>query len=170
VIFVITGMEVHPFDRLVRAVDDLQRSGSVGEDFLIQLGSCTYQPRHARFERFLSFGEVCENIRRASVVITHAGAGSTLVCIQQGKHPIIVPRRARFGEHVDEHQVPFAEKLAGSGLATAVHELEALGAAIASVAAREAPAGEVGRAGELTAWLEGYWRGLAVRPGHGAAR
>jgi len=30
-IFVIMGMEVHPFDRLARAVDDLQAGGAVGE-------------------------------------------------------------------------------------------------------------------------------------------
>jgi hypothetical protein len=29
VIFVIMGMEVHPFDRLARAVDELARTGAV---------------------------------------------------------------------------------------------------------------------------------------------
>lgn len=32
-IFVIMGMEVHPFDRLARAVDELARTDAVGEDF-----------------------------------------------------------------------------------------------------------------------------------------
>jgi UDP-N-acetylglucosamine transferase subunit ALG13 len=166
VIFVIMGMEVHPFDRLARAIDDLQGTGAAGEDFLVQLGSCAYEPRHARHARYLSFGEICDNVRAASVVITHAGAGSTLVCIQQGKHPIVVPRRARWGEHVDEHQVPFAEKLSASGLATAVFEMAELPVAIASARGKAAPAGAMGRATELTAWLEGFWQDLAA--GHPA--
>jgi UDP-N-acetylglucosamine transferase subunit ALG13 len=161
VIFVIMGMEVHPFDRLARAVDELARAGTVGEDFFVQLGTCGYEPRHARFERFLSFGDVCERIRSASVAITHAGAGSALLCIEQGKHPVLVPRRSRLGEHVDEHQLPFAEKLEAGGLATVVREMEELAAAIAATRSRAAPADALGRARELTGWLETFWRGLA---------
>jgi UDP-N-acetylglucosamine transferase subunit ALG13 len=157
------GMEVHPFDRLARAVDDLQASGVVGEDFLIQLGACTYEPRHARYERYVSFGALCDHVRASSVVITHAGAGSTLVCIQQGKHPIMVPRRSRWGEHVDEHQVPFAEKLSEGGLATTVDDLSTLPAAIEAVRGRVARSDAMGRAAELSAWLEGFWRALPGR-------
>lgn len=157
------GMEIHPFDRLAKAIDDMQRSGVAGEDFFVQLGSCSYQPTRARFARYLSFDEVCENIRRSSVVITHAGAGSTLVCIQQGKHPIMVPRLSRLGEHIDDHQVVFAERLGQGGLATAVRDVEALPAAIASVRGRSAPEHALGRATELTSWLEGFWQGLARR-------
>lgn len=154
------GMEVHPFDRLARAVDEMARAGTAGEDFFVQLGTCGYEPRHARFKRFLSFGDVCEQIRSASVAITHAGAGSTLLCIEQGKHPVMVPRRSRLGEHVDEHQLPFAEKLEAGGLATAVHEMEELPAAIAATRSRTAPADALGRARELTGWLEAFWRRL----------
>lgn len=160
-IFVIMGMEVHPFDRLARAVDELAREGAVGEDFFVQLGTCGYEPRHARFERFLPFGDVCEQVRRASVAVTHAGAGSTLVCIEQGKHPVMVPRRSLLGEHVDEHQLPFAEKLGDAGLATVVREMQELPEAIAAARSRAAPADALGRARELTSWLETFWRGLA---------
>ncbi|WP_406814326.1 glycosyltransferase [Mycobacterium sp. M23085] len=167
-IFVIMGMEVHPFDRLARAVDELARTGEMGEDFFVQLGTCRYQPLHARFERFLSFGDVCEQIRRASVAVTHAGAGSALVCIEQGKHPVLVPRRSSCGEHVDEHQLPFAEKLAAAGLATVVNEMRELPAAIAATRSRSAPADALGRARELTGWLEAYWRSLTCASGRHA--
>lgn len=160
-IFVIMGMEVHPFDRLARAVDELASTDAVGEDFFVQLGTCKFEPRHAAFERFLSFGDVCTHIRRASVAVTHAGAGSTLLCVEQGKHPVLVPRRSSRGEHVDEHQLPFAEKMAGAGLATVVRETEELPAAIAATRSRSAPPDALGRARELTAWLETFWRGLA---------
>jgi len=161
VIFVIMGMEVHPFDRLARAVDELAATGAVEDDFFVQLGTCRYEPRHTRFERFVSFGDVAERIRCASVVVTHAGAGSTLLCIEQGKHPVMVPRRSSRGEHVDEHQLPFAEKMEAGGLATVVREMEELPAAIVATRSRAAPADALGRARELTGWLEAYWRGLA---------
>lgn len=116
-------------------------------------------PRPVR--ALLSFGDVCEQIRRASVAVTHAGAGSTLLCIEQGKHPVMVPRRSSRGEHVDDHQLPFAEKLATAGLATVVRETTELPAAIAATRSRSAPADALGRARELTGWLETFWRGLA---------
>ena len=159
-IFVILGMDVFPFDRLAQAVDELQRDGSCGEDFFLQLGASTYQPKHAPFERYLSFGDVCERIRAASVVITHAGAGSTLVCLQQGRHPVLVPRQPRYGEIVDEHQLPFAEKFGELGLATTVHEMPELPAAIAAARGKSTPKAAAGGARELTAWLEGFWQGL----------
>ncbi len=157
-IFVILGMDVYPFDRLARMVDELERDRTCGEDFFLQLGASKYEPRHARFERFLTFGDVVENIRKASVVITHAGAGSTLVCIQQGKHPVLVPRLPQYGEIVDEHQLPFAEKFGALGLATTVREMSELPAAIASARGKSAPAGASGSARELSAWLEDFWQ------------
>lgn len=166
-IFVIMGMEVHPFDRLAHAVDELARTGAVEDDFFVQLGTCKYEPRYARFDRFLSFGDLCEQIRRASVVVTHAGAGSALSCIEQGKHPVIVPRRSSLGEHVDEHQLPFAEKLEAGGLATVAREMEELPAAIAATRSMSAPPDALGRARELTEWLETYWQGLGAGRSNG---
>jgi UDP-N-acetylglucosamine transferase subunit ALG13 len=164
-IFVIMGMEVHPFDRLAQAVDELARSGELGEEFFIQLGSCTYEPKHCQFQRYLSFGEVCEKVAASSCAITHAGVGSTLVCVQQGKHPIMVPRLSRYKEHVDEHQVPFAEKLRAANLATVVTDMSELGGAIRSVRGRTAPEDALGAARELVGWLEQFWQGLTARGG-----
>jgi UDP-N-acetylglucosamine transferase subunit ALG13 len=163
-ILVIMGMEVHPFDRLARAIDELAAGGGFEDEFFIQLGACTYEPRHARWERYLSFGDLCDKIRASSAVITHAGAGSTLTCIQQGKLPIMVPRRAKDGEHVDDHQFPFTEKMCDIGYATAVREMSELPAAIRSVQGRTAKApNAIGSSSELTGWLEGFWADLASR-------
>lgn len=162
-ILVIMGMEVHPFDRLARAVDELAETRAVDDDFFMQLGTCKYEPRFVRFERFLSFGDIRDEIRRASVVVTHAGAGSALLCIDQGKHPVVVPRRPEYGEQVDEHQLPFADKLRVARLATVVQEMNELPAAIAAARSLAAPRHALGRASELTDWLDAYWHGLTDR-------
>lgn len=67
-----------------------------------------------------------EGVRRADVVVAHAGIGSALGALQQGKVPVLVPRRAKFAEHVDDHQLQIARELASRGLAIhrEVHELE----------------------------------------------
>lgn len=56
-------------------------------------------------------------IAAADLVISHAGTGSILTALQLGKRPIVVPRRAAHGEHVDGHQDDLAAYVASEGLA-----------------------------------------------------
>lgn len=64
----------------------------------------------------------------ADVVISHAGVGSALTALRCGKRPILVPREAARGEHVDDHQAQVAKELSGRELAL-VRTPETLGEA-----------------------------------------
>ena len=57
-IFVIHGTEAFPFDRLAKEIDALKADGTLADEVFMQLGSCTYEPTHCAFERYLSFGEM----------------------------------------------------------------------------------------------------------------
>ena len=57
-------------------------------------------------------------MRSADLVIAHAGAGSAISAMRAGHRPVLVPRQARHGEHVDDHQVQIAAELGRLGLAT----------------------------------------------------
>jgi UDP-N-acetylglucosamine--N-acetylmuramyl-(pentapeptide) pyrophosphoryl-undecaprenol N-acetylglucosamine transferase len=65
----------------------------------------------------LSPGQLQKYMRDADVVIAHAGIGSALAALEAGKCPILVPRTARQGEHVDDHQHQIAAALSARGLA-----------------------------------------------------
>jgi UDP-N-acetylglucosamine transferase subunit ALG13 len=110
-IFIITGTEAYPFDRLIIELDRLKENKQIKDDIYIQLGSCTYIPRHCTFDNWLPFNVMCENIRKADFVIAHAGAGTTLLCLELGKTPIIVTRQKQHNEHLDDHQIPFAKMM-----------------------------------------------------------
>lgn len=56
-------------------------------------------------------------IAEADLVIAHAGVGSALAVLDSGKRPLLVPRRARHSEHVDDHQSLITEELGARGLA-----------------------------------------------------
>jgi UDP-N-acetylglucosamine transferase subunit ALG13 len=45
----------------------------------------------------------------------HAGAGSLIHAIQAGKVPVVMPRRAEEGEHIDDHQMELAHVLEREG-------------------------------------------------------
>jgi UDP-N-acetylglucosamine transferase subunit ALG13 len=61
--------------------------------------------------------ELTEAMERADVVVAHAGVGSALAALNAGRLPVLVPRRASRGEHVDEHQRQLAVELSARDLA-----------------------------------------------------
>ncbi len=108
-ILVTTGTNAPAFDRLLRAVEHFDN----GESLVVQHGPSKLRPPGATCVDYLAFDQFVELVREARVVITHAGVGSILITLMNGKRPIVVPRLARFGEHVDDHQVgarPTAER------------------------------------------------------------
>lgn len=56
-------------------------------------------------------------VERADVVVSHAGVGSFIRCLEVGKAPVLVPRRAARGEHLDDHQLQIAAVAQAKGLA-----------------------------------------------------
>jgi len=127
VIFVTVGTNEAPFDRLLRAVGDLPPGD---EEIVVQRGSSGVRPAVARCVDFLPFDELAAMVGQARVVVTHAGVGSIMVALGQGKRPIVVPRLSRLGEAVDDHQLPFARRLAERGLVTLLEDESELASAI----------------------------------------
>ena len=111
-IFVTVGTHEQQFDRLVRAVDGLATDGTVTEPVFIQTGYCTYEPRHCEWARFVPAPEMRSRMEEADVVITHGGPSSFIEAIAAGKVPVVVPRRADLGEHVNDHQIDFVREVA----------------------------------------------------------
>lgn len=126
-IFVTVGTNEARFDRLLAALDDLPD----GTDLFVQHGPSSIRPARARCADYLGFDEMVEHMRRARAVVTHAGVGSVLTALLNGTRPIVVPRLARFGEAVDDHQLEFGRRAASAGLVTLVEDTADLGQAIA---------------------------------------
>jgi len=125
-IFVITGTEKFPFNRLIHKIDVLKEKGILDEDVYMQLGSSTYIPQNCRWQQWFSFPDMIENIKKSSLVITHAGAGTTLLCLELGKTPIIVTRRSEHGEHLDNHQIPFAKMMESLSYVVCAYDVDEL--------------------------------------------
>ena len=62
-------------------------------------------------ERDYLFVRRTENAEKADVVITHGGSGAIIGAIKKGKKVIAVARRAKYGEHVDDHQTQLVQQL-----------------------------------------------------------
>ena len=156
-IFVSVGTNEARFDRLLEAVASLP----FDEELLIQHGHSGHIDRPgAELVDFLTFDAMVDTIRAARVVVTHAGVGSVMVSVANGKRPLVVPRRKAFGEAVDDHQLQLGRRFAHAGLVTLVEDPAELGTAVAS--AQEA-AEIVPSASTLAADLSGYLEQLIPR-------
>jgi UDP-N-acetylglucosamine transferase subunit ALG13 len=114
-VFVTVGTDHHPFDRLVRWVDGwLEAGASDRVRCLVQFGT-SRPPLLADGRDYLSYEEVRRAMAEAVAVVTHGGPGSVMSCRWSGKVPVVVPRRHDLGEHVDDHQVVFARRMALQG-------------------------------------------------------
>ncbi|MBT1165160.1 glycosyltransferase [Bifidobacterium felsineum] len=108
-IFVTVGTHEQPFNRLIKTVDDLKGKGVIDEPVFIQTGYSTYEPKYCDWKSLLSYNEMQQKVDEAHIVISHGGPSSFLMPLKEGKVPIVVPRKAEFNEHINNHQVDFIE-------------------------------------------------------------
>jgi UDP-N-acetylglucosamine--N-acetylmuramyl-(pentapeptide) pyrophosphoryl-undecaprenol N-acetylglucosamine transferase len=113
-VVVLLGTMPYSFRRLVdRLVQILPRNVEV----TWQVGATPVGDLPINGRQTLAPAELSMAIGSADVVVGHAGGGSALQVMQAGKTPVLVPREADHGEHVDDHQVQIAQLLPELGLA-----------------------------------------------------
>lgn len=101
------------FDRLI---DWVVRSLDPRDEVSWQLG---FTPRSALpgVQRLMfTEAEFKAQIQSADVIVTHAGVGTLLTSLGEGKAPVIGVRDPDRGEHIDGHQAQIANELERRGL------------------------------------------------------
>ena len=122
-IFVTVGT-MFPFDRLVRAIDEIAPFFA-GEEFASQIGDSEYRPRNMSHWPMLSMQEFAGNVSRSKLIVAHAGMGSVITALGAQKPIVLLPRRQELGEHTTDHQVATANWLMRKkGVHVAMHEDE----------------------------------------------
>lgn len=110
-IFVTVGTHEQPFNRLIQEVDHLVETGVIKEEVFIQTGYSTYEPQFCKWSSLISFDKMNELMETADIIITHGGPATFMSAITNGKKPIVVPRQEKYDEHVNDHQVDFAQQV-----------------------------------------------------------
>lgn len=120
--------------RFRRLLDSVAAALPPGTDVLWQVGHNDPAGLPGTARAFVPHAELGHAMEKADLVICHAGVGSALAAFAAGHCPVVVPRRAAHGEHVDDHQVELARALDARGLAIAV-EADAIDAQVLARAA-----------------------------------
>ena len=124
-IFLTVGTQF-PFDRLVKAVDDVCEQGLFNEEIFAQIGDSSYQPRNFKYVKFLEKIHFDCRFKDASAIISHVGIGAVTMAIKYSKPLLVLPRSARHGEIVNDHQLYTAKKFEQLGCILAAYETEDL--------------------------------------------
>ena len=103
-IFVTLGSQKFQFNRLLKKIDELVEEKIITEPVFAQIGYSDYKPLHYEYKEFLDRDEFSAQMDRAQLVITHGGTGAIIGAVKKEKKVIAVPRLAKYGEHVDDHQ------------------------------------------------------------------
>lgn len=104
-IFITLGSQKFQFNRLLKAVDELIAAGKIKDEVFAQIGYSDYKPTNYKYEQFLDREKFSQVMDKAEIVITHGGTGAIIGAVKKGKKVIAVPRLAKYGEHVDNHQL-----------------------------------------------------------------
>ncbi len=127
------GNPNQPFLRLLKAIDQYAgyNVGQKREEILIQSGNNPdFHPDHCQHIPFVSMEEFDQYMKKADLIICHGGCGSISHALRMGKVPIVVPRRKKYGEHINDHQMQLTQALANQGRVIPLYEIEALSRAI----------------------------------------
>jgi UDP-N-acetylglucosamine transferase subunit ALG13 len=79
-------------------------------------------PQLAEGQPYLDYPVLIDLMSASTVVVSHGGPTTISEARRAGHRPLVVPRRASLGEHVDDHQVRFTDRLARSGLIDVVDD------------------------------------------------
>jgi len=107
-ILVLCGTQKQDFSRMIKEVEKL----STFEKIIVQAGHTIYQSKTMEIFDFVTKDELTRLYKQSDMVITHAGAGSMVQGIKEKRKMIVFPRRSKYGEHVNDHQVELATKFA----------------------------------------------------------
>lgn len=113
-IFLTVGTQF-PFDRLVRAIDNVLGEGLIEDEIFAQIGQTSYKPRNFEAVASLEKRVFDEHLKAASALIGHAGMGTITMALENGKPLLVMPRLRRYREVVNDHQLAIARKFEAYG-------------------------------------------------------
>ncbi len=132
-VLVLLGTQNNNFHRLLDEVEKNIEKGNITEEVVVQAGFTKYNSDKMKIFDLTTKEHLREIVKKASLIITHAGVGSIEMSLEEGKKVIAVPRKKKYGEHVNDHQKEIEEKFNAKGLLIGIDDVSQLGMALNKV-------------------------------------
>lgn len=132
-ILVTVGSQKFQFNRLLKKIDELIEDGTIKDEVFAQIGVSDYIPKNYKYVEFTTQDEFNKKIEKADLIITHAGTGVIVNAVKKGKKVIGIPRLAKYGEHVDDHQIQLIDEFKELNFVEPVYDINALKESIKNI-------------------------------------
>lgn len=132
-ILVLLGTQNNSFDRLLHEIEKCIDNNKITDRVVVQSGYTNYTSDKMEIFDFISTSELNKLLLEADLIITHGGVGSIINAIKLGKKVIAVPRLAKFGEHVNDHQLQIIRSFNEFGYIKGITEMSDLADAIDNI-------------------------------------
>ncbi len=132
-ILVTLGTQDKPFTRLLDAVLREIEKGNIKDEVIVQAGCTKYETDKMKIFDLIPMEEFDTLMKKCDLLITHGGVGSIITGLKCNKKVIAVPRLAKYGEHVNDHQKQIIEKFSDNGNIIGIENLDDLGEALKKV-------------------------------------
>ena len=118
-IFIVVGTQ-EPFDRMIKAID-IWTGMNQGHTIFAQISRAHYEPKSFQFTDFIAPALFDARFKEADLIISHAGMGTIISALANGKPIIVMPRLAANHEHRNDHQLATAKSFEKLGFVKAVY-------------------------------------------------
>ena len=125
-IFVTLGTQDKKFPRLIEAVEKQIEFGNIKDEVIVQSGCTEYKSNEMRIIDYMDSKMFEDYFNKADIVITHAGVGNIIYGLEQHKKMIVAARLAKYGEHVNDHQLQILEGFAKEGYILPLYDFDKL--------------------------------------------
>lgn len=122
-ILVLLGTQNNDFHRLLSEIEKNINDGIIKQKVIVQAGFTKYNSEKMKIFSLISKDELCKLVEKADLVITHAGIGSIEMALEKGKKVIAVPRKKKYGEHVNDHQQDIEKKFNDNGFLIGIDDV-----------------------------------------------
>jgi len=132
-VVVSVGTHEQPFQRFLDAMTDIIESRP-DVTWVVQYGTGQWLEREGvRAAPYFASGEMQQLVADADVLVSQCSPGTIFGALEARTWPVVVGRRKRYDEHVDDHQVRFAQIATEMGLASGAPDVAGLAATLTRV-------------------------------------
>lgn len=121
-IFITTGSRSFQFNRLLEVIDKAIKNGDITEEVFAQVGASDYLIKNYKYKEYLNHDEFNECLSKCDIVLTHGGTGVIVNSVKLGKKVVAVPRLAKYGEAIDDHQIQLVKAFSKMGMVIPCYE------------------------------------------------
>ncbi|MDE5888593.1 MAG: exopolysaccharide biosynthesis protein [Bacilli bacterium] len=132
-ILVTLGTQDKPFTRLLDAIQREIDKGNIKDKVVVQAGCTKYETDDMEMFDLIPIDEFDKLMSECDLLITHGGVGSIITGLKNNKKVIAVPRLAKYGEHINDHQKQIIDKFNDAGNIIGVLDLDELDKALKKV-------------------------------------